>query len=155
MPGVFETWLDATPLWGIALVILIPMLLSAVGGRLLHRRHERRRIAAGIAEDGPKDLENYVVSAVLGLLALLMGFTFALAVDRFDARRLLVLDEANAIGATYLRTQLLEEPHRSRISKTLVAYTDNRLAIASAPRPQALAMLPADDRIITELWTET
>jgi hypothetical protein len=40
------------------------------------------------------------VSGALGLLALLLGFTFALAVDRFDARRGLVLEEANAIGTT-------------------------------------------------------
>ena len=46
---------------------------------------------------------------MLGLLALLLGFTFSMAVDRFDARRAVVLEEANAIGTAYLRTQVLDE----------------------------------------------
>jgi hypothetical protein len=61
------------------------------------------------------------VSAVLGLLALLLGFTFAMAVDRFEQRRTLVLDEVNAISTAYLRTQLLQAPHRERIGKLLTS----------------------------------
>jgi hypothetical protein len=42
-------------------------------------------------------------AAVLGLLALMIGFTFAMALSRFEARRDAVLNEANAIGTTALR----------------------------------------------------
>ena len=74
-------------------------------------------------------MEGYVVSAVLALMGLLLGFTFALSVDRFETRRALVLQEANAIGTAYLRSQALTEPHRSRMSKALVDYTNNRIAL--------------------------
>jgi len=51
-------------------------------------------------------------AALLGLLALLLGFTFSMALTRFDTRKELVLEEANAIGTTYLRARLLPPPHR-------------------------------------------
>jgi len=95
-----------------------------------------------------------MVSAVLGLFAFLLGFTFALAVDRFDTRRGLVLQEANAIGTTYLRTQLLEAPHRERISRLLVAYTDHRIALAKEKAPAA-SDIAKNDELITNLWRAT
>src|SRR5262249_42706851 len=100
--------------------------------------------------------EGYVVSAVLGLLALLMGFTFALATDRYDARRGRVLEEANAIGTSYLRAQLLQEPHRTRISGLLVAYAENRIALAHAQsRDNPGALLARNDQLLTDLWSAT
>lgn len=65
------------------------------------------------------------------------GVYLSLAVERFETRRALVLEEANAIGTTYLRTQMFDQPHRDRISLLLVAYTDNRIAIATAPPAEA------------------
>ena len=50
---------------------------------------------------------NALQAALLGLLALLLGFTFAMAVSRFDTRKSLVLAEANAIGTVGLRASLL------------------------------------------------
>ncbi|UJS19641.1 MAG: hypothetical protein L3J18_12100 [Candidatus Brocadia sp.] len=66
-------------------------------------------------------------AAVLGILALLLGFTFSMALTRFDLRKQLVLEEANAIGTTYLRTQLLPEPYMTEISGLLRQYVDTRL----------------------------
>lgn len=100
--------------------------------------------------------EGYVVSGALGLLALLLGFTFALAVDRFDHRRALVLEEANAIGTTYLRAQLLDEPSRSQLSALLRTYADNRLALANATDETTRNRLMADsDRQQAMLWGAT
>ena len=56
-----------------------------------------------------------IVGAILGLLAFLLAFTFGMAASRFETRRELVLDEANAIGTTYLRAALLPEPHRVEV----------------------------------------
>src|SRR4029450_7494647 len=53
--------------------------------------------------------------ALLGLLALMIGFTFLMAVTRFGGRREGVLNESNAIGTTALRARLLPEPHRTEI----------------------------------------
>jgi hypothetical protein len=114
-----------------------------------------RASATGKRETGSDGQETLVVSAVLGLLALLMGFTFALAVDRFETRRELVVEEANAIGATYLRAQLLDEPHRDRVSAILVRYVDNRIALAKAPPGRASELLTTNDQLLTDLWAAT
>ena len=66
-------------------------------------------------------------SAMLGLLALIIGFTFAMALSRFEARRAAVLNEANAIGTTALRARLLPEPHRADILKLLKEYVQIRV----------------------------
>src|SRR5262249_6207064 len=107
---------------------------------------------AGFASDGQ---EGYIVSGVLGLLALMLGFTLAMAVERFEARRLLVLEEANAIGTTYLRSQLLAEPHPTRLSRLLVDYTDNRIVLATAPRDDVPRLLAKNDQFLTDLWAAT
>ena len=52
-------------------------------------------------------------SAMLGLLALMIAFTFSMALSRFEARRDAVMKEANSIGTTALRARLLPEPHRT------------------------------------------
>jgi hypothetical protein len=130
--------------------MLSAMFAAALAGVVLRGHRER----AGTAEVSNSQ-EGYVVSAVLGLLALLMGFTFALAIDRFETRRVLVLHDANAIGTAYLRSQLLREPHRSRMSGLLVAYTDNMILLAKAQQGQTRALLAKDDRLLTDLWSAT
>ncbi|HEY4135113.1 MAG TPA: hypothetical protein VGO34_07845 [Alphaproteobacteria bacterium] len=107
------------------------------------------------AEKESDGQDGYIISAVLGLLALLTGFTFSLAIDRFETRREAVLTEANAIGTAYLRAQLLEEPHRARLSRMLVAYTDNRIALGTARAADTKELLAANDQLITDLWTAT
>jgi hypothetical protein len=63
-----------------------------------------------------------LTAAVLGLLALLLGFTFAMSVSRFDTRKALILDEANAIGTTALRAKLLPSPYDKDAASLLRAY---------------------------------
>ncbi len=152
----FDEWLGHANLLLIALVLFAAMCLAAAAGALLRgRRPPSVKGDSGPASDDGQ--EGYIVSAVLGLLALLMGFTFSIAVDRFDARRHLVLDEANAIGTAYLRAQLLGEPHRARMSNLLVQYTDNRLVLANAaPASQTQRdALARDDALLTEIWAGT
>ncbi|MGH6965035.1 MAG: hypothetical protein ACREE0_11170 [Phenylobacterium sp.] len=145
-----ETWLADAPMLWVGGVLFAIMAVAAAIGSLLG---ERKGDGDASENDGQ---EGYVVSAVLGLLALLMGFTFSLAVDRFETRRVLVLREANAIGTTYLRAQLLPEPHRARVSGLLVQYIDNRLALAKAVRgPEGSRLLARNDAIVTDLWTAT
>src|SRR4029077_10732029 len=80
-------------------------------------------------------------AAMLGLLALIIGFTFAMALSRFDTRRDAVLLEANAIGTTALRALLLPEPHRKAGLKLLRDYVRVRLDITQ--RTPSLADLEA------------
>jgi len=147
-------WVAHAPLLLIAAVLVSGMILAAVLGSYLRRKHDREGRGASKEDDDTQ--EGYIVSAVLGLLALLVGFTFAMAIDRYDTRRGRVLEEANAIGTTYLRAQLLEEPHRARISHLLVEYTDLRIALGEQPPgPEQTALLAKNQALITDLWTAT
>jgi hypothetical protein len=76
-----------------------------------------------------------MVASILGLVALVIGFTFSFAASRFDARRLTVLEEANAIGTCYLRARLLPEPERSEIARLLREYVDIRIAAVVDQKP--------------------
>ena len=71
--------------------------------------------------------------AVFGLLALMIGFTFAMALSRFETRRDAVLNEANTIGTTALRARLLPEPHRTESLTLLQEYVKIRLDITRRP----------------------
>lgn len=147
----FQNFLNLTPIWLIGLLLFILMVAAAAGGLWFRRTRTRQ----GMSE-GDKDEVGYVVSAVLGLLALLMGFTFSLAVDRFETRRGMVLEEANSIGTTYLRAQLLPEPHRTRSSDILVRYTENRVKLGRAASPdQIRPLLKINDDLTTDLWAAT
>ncbi len=68
--------------------------------------------------------------AVLGLMELLISFTFSMALARFDGRRDAVLQEANAIGTTALRARLLPAPYNTNVLKLLREYTEIRLHMA-------------------------
>lgn len=75
--------------------------------------------------------------AVLGLLALLIGFTFAMSIERFDARKQLVVEEANSIGTTYLRSQFLPEKFHQETETLLRQYVQSRLEFYAAANDSA------------------
>lgn len=77
--------------------------------------------------DGHSTNISTLESATAGLLALIIGFTFAMALSRFEARRDAVVQEANAIGTTALRARLLPEPHRAEVLKLLRDYVKVRI----------------------------
>lgn len=72
-----------------------------------------------------------IQSSILGMLALMLGFTFGAASTRYDTRRVLAIDEANAIGTTFMRAQTLPEPYRTNLSKMLRSYVNLRLESVS------------------------
>jgi hypothetical protein len=65
--------------------------------------------------------------SLIGLLALVIGFTFFMALTRFEARREAVVSEANAIGTAALRARLLSEPYRTESLKLLQEYAHIRV----------------------------
>lgn len=71
---------------------------------------------------------DFLASATLGLLALLLGFTFSLALSRHEERRALVIGEANAIGTSWLRIQAIDAADRERLKAPFVRYAATRLA---------------------------
>ena len=114
------TFFHDFPLWAIFIVTVLAILLSAEAGY---------RVGNWRSRSGSREKEAPIgglVGATLGLLAFLMAFTFSGAATRFDARRQMVLLEANALSTAYLRTDLLSEPERTAARETLVAYTTLR-----------------------------
>lgn len=65
--------------------------------------------------------------SLLGLLALLLGFTFSLSLGRYDQRATEVVSEANAIGTAWLRTDFVSEPNREPAKALLIAYATARV----------------------------
>ena len=149
-----EHWLGQTPTWITGILLFLFLMLAFFAGTRLRAMRKAQHDREG--DDGSGQ-EGYVVSGVLGLLALLLGFTFSIAVDRFDARRVMVLEEANAIGTAYLRSQLLEDPHRTRMSNILRDYTENRVVLAQekAGSEKQIAMLKKNDALLVDLWSAT
>lgn len=107
-------------------VLLFGAMLAAqeIGFRLGRRR-------SGSAEAGPAGL-GAVDGAVFGLMGLLIAFTFSGAATRFDTRRHLVVDEANAIGTAYLRIDLLPAPAQPAMRDLFRRYVDERLEVYAA-----------------------
>jgi hypothetical protein len=93
-----------------------------------------------------------MVAAILGLLGFLLAFTFGMAASRFDTRRELVLDEANAIGTTYLRAALLPEPHRTEVRALLRDYVGLRLE--AVQQGAAVAALARSEELQGRLWAQ-
>jgi len=75
-----------------------------------------------------KDHINSVAMSLLGILALLLGFTFSLSLQRFDSRSDAVVAEANAIGTSYLRTELLDNEFKTEARKYFDDYIKIRIA---------------------------
>lgn len=149
-----DDWLSSMPLVVLGVATPVLMGLAVAVGIALRRWADGVGRTAGGA--GPGDaLEGFMIQAVLGLLALLIAFTFALAIDRFETRRRTVLEEANAIGTIYLRVQVLEQPHRARLSRLIVDYTDNRVRIAKVPPEEVRRLLPQNDLLLIDLWAAT
>src|SRR5687768_16874212 len=83
-------------------------------------------------ESGPQSAGQLgaLQGAILGLLGLLLAFSFAAAASRFLEKQDLIVEEANAIGTAALRADLLNEPHRSALRAALRDYTSHRIAVS-------------------------
>ncbi|MDP2326066.1 MAG: hypothetical protein Q8N51_18850 [Gammaproteobacteria bacterium] len=98
---------------------------------------------------------NAIQGSLLGVLALLLGFTFAISMQRFDSRSDAVVDEANAIGTTWLRAQLLPVSVRSDVQDLLRGYVDLRVREASVTlvdHDERKALLVEAGRKLDALW---
>jgi hypothetical protein len=141
-----ERFFKEAPLWSILLSLFLVMGLAREVGAWARRREGR--VARG--EGGATD-EGYILTAVLGLLALLVAFSFGMALNRFEARRELVVTEANALGSAYDRTALLADP--AKLRRLLLQYAEARLAYGEVGAGAKAAELEAD-RLRPQVWAE-
>jgi hypothetical protein len=90
------------------------------------------------------------------LVSLLLGFTLALAVPRFNERRSLLIEEADSIKTTYLRASMLPQPYSDRAREELRHYVDARLNLDAAgldSGPIEKALMDAS-QIQADLWKD-
>ncbi len=91
-----------------------------------------------------------LVGSLPGLMAFMLAISMGMASDRFDARRGLVLTEANAIGTTYLRAGYLPEPASSRTRELLREHAP--LRVATSDPTVVSARIARSSEIQDELW---
>jgi hypothetical protein len=137
--------LDSISIPGIFIGFAIVSLLCYEGGFRLGRWWQDRMPGE---PEGPTGL---LVGSILALLAFLLGVTMSMASDRFDTRRGLVLDEANAIGTTYLRAGYLPEPASSQIRELLRQYVPLRIVVTD--QKDVAADIQRSQEILMETWT--
>jgi hypothetical protein len=117
-----------------------------------------RRLAARRLKDarGAGEGITAVDGAVFGLLGLLIAFTFSGASARFDTRRQLIVEEANAIGTAYLRLDLLPAAAQPPLRDSFRRYLDSRLAVYQKLPDIAAAKreLAESNRLQREIWRE-
>jgi hypothetical protein len=106
-----------------------------------------------LTEDGHKDFD-VVQNATLTLLGLIIGFSFSMAVTRYDQRKNYEEAEANAIGTEYLRAELLLAEDVASVRELLRKYLDRRVAFYEAGDDRSLVQIDKDTaRMQGELWS--
>jgi hypothetical protein len=133
--------------WALALIIFAVVAGVTGAGVLLGSRlrehHETLREPFGVLQ-----------AALLGLVGLILAFGLSLAVGRYEDRRAAVVSDANAIGTTYLRAQLLVEPVRTRSLALLRNYNDLALRLSGeVPNSPAMKRTVAEEDVVQRrLW---
>jgi hypothetical protein len=138
----------SVPLFAIALSLAILAMLTL--GRAIAKKRLAADPSAGIEGFGA------VEGVVFGLLGLLIAFEFSGAASRFDKRRDLILQEANAIGTAYLRIDLLPPTYQVLLRPDFRRYIDSRLAIYKAlpDVSEARKRLSESATVQTKIWRE-
>jgi hypothetical protein len=131
----------------ILFLVMLGVMASATAlGALVLRRI--RPLASEVKDDF-----SLVQGATLTLLALLIGFTLSMAVGRYDQRKNLEEEEANAIGTEYLRADLLEGPETDQVKALLRQYLDQRiLYYRTRDNAQMLEIAATTSQIQDEMW---
>lgn len=146
MSGLTEL-LFGLPWWGTVIAALALLTLAVEGGFRLGSSGW-----AGPSDERMTGQVSVLVGAVLALLGLLLAFSFSIVDSRFSARKALVLDEANAIGTSYLRAKILPEPQSTQIQSLLRQYVDSRVAPNT---PEELEhVIERSAKLHGELWRE-
>ncbi|APR82764.1 Hypothetical protein A7982_08113 [Minicystis rosea] len=137
---------DRFPLWLLLGGTIVVLLLAVEGGYRLggyRRRHSEQEQGAHVLA---------LVTATMGLLALVLAFTFSLAAARFEARKQMVVDEANAIQTTYLRAGLLSSDRGAKVRELLREYVELRLVPMGADGIEQA--MKRSEEVHRELWKE-
>ncbi|MCC8992093.1 MAG: hypothetical protein LM550_00020 [Candidatus Contendobacter sp.] len=126
----------------------VTMWLSAWFGRYILRK--RYKLDEEMREDF-----NVILTATLTLLALIIAFTFSMAINRYDQRKNLEAEEANAIGTEYIRADLLPAADAAKVRALLRSYLDQRILFYGThdDPPTQVEINARTAQLQTELWS--
>lgn len=110
----------------IALLTILGLVAGTLGMMEYGRRLGMKRLEHD--PESAKASTGVIDGAVFGLLGLLIAFTFSGAASRFDTRRQMIVEEANAIGTAWLRLDLLPNGAQAALRETFRQYLDARLS---------------------------
>src|ERR1700722_9915101 len=102
-----------------------------------------------------RDDFSLIAAATLTLLGLIIGFSFSMAINRYDQRKNYEEAEANAIGTEYVRADLLPGANAVKVQELLRKYTDLRVRFYTTRDDSRLAKAYADTaQLQNELWSK-
>jgi hypothetical protein len=146
--AVFVWLLSASSLvLGLALLLVLT-LACEIGYRFGRRR------GATLAEGADHTVTATLTAGMVGLLAFILGLTINFAENRYEARRELVVTEANAIGTAWRRARLVGGPEGEAISSLVRLYAQTRLDFTRAPANRPLDDLNARTSDVTRAISE-
>jgi hypothetical protein len=135
-----------SPFLVFALSFLVMLLAARIG--FFCRRKQNN-----LEEDTRQDLD-LVVTATLTLLGLIIGFSFSMAISRYDQRKNYEEAEANAIGTEYVRADLLTAADAVRVRGLLKAYLDQRILFYRTRDEHELQQINAyTAQLQSEMWS--
>ena len=138
--------ISSIPSWALFGFLVLIGILANQAGFWWGRRQNETGLKESTAHIGT------AVSAILGLLSFMLGFTFSTTSSRFAERKGLVISQANAIGTSYLRAGLLPDKQKKTIRKLYAEYTDILLKIPETENLEPL--LDRRDNINLLLWEQ-
>lgn len=131
----------------LALVSAVVLWFSAwFGASILRNRR-------ALDEDSREDF-GFILAATLTLLGLIIGFSFSMAIGRYDQRKNYEEEEANAIGTEYLRAELLPAADAEKVRSLLKKYLDQRILFYQGRKTSELSHINVTTANLQhELWS--
>ena len=126
---------------------LLVLWLSEQAGVYLRRKRQH-------PEEAEREDLGVILAATLTLLGLIIGFSFSMAVTRYDQRKNYEEAEANAIGTEYVRASLLPVADASKVRDLLTTYVNQRVLFYTTRSARQLDQINASTaRLQSELWS--
>jgi hypothetical protein len=131
----------------LSLVSLVTLWVAAQVGVYVHTKREK------MTEDERQDL-GVILGAGLTLLGLIIGFTFSMAISRYDQRKNDEANEANAIGTEYTRAGLLGAENAAIVRRLLSTYTGQRISFYTTKESGRLRQIDSSTlKLQSDLWS--
>ncbi|MBV8440663.1 MAG: hypothetical protein JO312_08915 [Hyphomicrobiales bacterium] len=143
-------WLYDVDIWILGVGSIAAFLACAEAGQWIGARFRSQET------DRALTVITATQAATLGLFAILIGFSFSTAMTLYEQRRALLLDEANAIGTTDLRAQMLPQPYAADARRLLRDYVGVRLSFHRDSDDDAkfAQAIEASTKLHDELWRQ-